>query len=230
MKLKALLAKLFATHTAIAGAVTLPKEQMIGDEKFQTAIIDAKRLPDVHEEILAALAEDETSIGAAALETAIKAGTHLRKEDHETAITAAKKTATEELQASFKTAAEAKDFAAGKRTELAKLITAEAAALITDERLTKDTAEATIALITARAEALNGKGITLESLPNAFKTVASVVEPVLYEACMEPVITVWASKGKVDAKASVTPPKVDVQGKPVDVEGQKTELPMSALV
>lgn len=227
MKLKALLQKLFASHAAIAAALNLPSEQMVGDQKFQTAVIDAKRLPDAHAEILAALAEDEQTIANNALAEAVKAGTHIPKDAHETAVTAAKQSAQADAEKTFKAQAEAKQFADGKRAELAKLITAEAAALVPDSQLAADTHATTFAKLTARAEELKSKGITIESLPSVFTIVASQSDDALYAAYIKPVLEAHASK-KVTTTAST-----DKKVQPTttqQADGDKKDLSLEHLV
>lgn len=210
MKIQDILKRHFATLASIAAGLNLPKEQMVGDEKFQTAIIDAKRLPDAEAEVMAALTADFTAHAESTLSEAVKAGSYIPKDAHESAITAAKQTATTEAETKFTTMAEAKAFADGKRAELATLITAEAAALVPDADLSTETHTATFAKFTARAEKLKASGITVESLPSAFKIVASQTDDGAYEACIAAVVDAF-KPGKLVVTASKTE-KVPVQG------------------
>lgn len=220
--LKALAQKL----QKIAGSITIPAEQLAADKTTGWGMTELAGVP-AEVEALVTTAESEINklVDTAktdALAEAIKAGTVIRKEDHDTAVTAAKNTARTEVEKEFTAKAEQTKFAQDKRTELAALITAEAAALIPDDRLTKENAEATIKAIKDRVTALNEKGITKESLPSAFKTVASVADNDLYAACIQPVIDAKASGGKVDAKASADT-KVQPQGKAAGGEGAVTD-------
>lgn len=224
MKIQEILKRHFAVLAAIAAGLNLPKEQMVGDEKFQTAIIDAKRVPESEAEVLAALATDFAAHAESTLAEAVKDGTYIPKDAHESAITAAKQTATTEAETKFTTMAEAKAFAAGKRVELATLITAEAAALVSDADLSAETHAATFEKFTARAEKLKASGITVESLPSAFKIVASQKEDAAYEACIAAVVDAF-KPGKLTVTASKTE-KVAVQG---NGEPAKTDLPAFAI-
>lgn len=223
MKIQEILKRHFAALASIAAGLNLPKEQMVGDEKFQTAIIDAKRLPDAEAEVLAALTADLDAHSASTLAEAVKAGTYIPKDAHESAITAAKQTATAEAETKFTTMAQAKKFADGKRAELATLITAEAAALVSDEDLSADAHAATFAKFTARAEKLKASGITIESLPSAFKIVASQKDDGAYDACITAVVDAF-KPGKLTVTASKV--KVPVQG---NGDAAKTDLPAFAI-
>ena len=210
----------------IKASILLPAEQITADQKLGWGMTELNRAcEDI--DTLMGLAEKEVQATASkaaadALAEAIKDGKVIRKEDHETAITAAKDTTRTAVEKEFNAKAEQTKFAQDKRTELGALITAEAAALIPDELLTKEKADATIKAIKDRVTALNEKGITKESLPSAFKTVASVTDDTLYAACIQPVIDAKAAGGKVDAKASADG-KVQPQGKPAGSEGAVTD-------
>lgn len=221
------LAKAFAEKLRkIAASINIPAEQQAADKTTGWGMTELAGAPAELDSLIATAESELTKLTEAAkadaLAEAIKAGTVLRKEDHDTAVTAAKDTARTEVEKEFAAKAEQAKFAQDKRTELGALITAEAAALIPDDRLTKENADATIKTIKDRVTALNEKGITKESLPSAFKTVASVTDETLYAACIQPVIDAKTSGGKVDAKASAEG-KVQPQGKPAGSEGAVTD-------
>lgn len=210
----------------IKAKLLLPSEQVIADQNLSWAVTqfgsECERL-----DTLFALAQSDAKAAAdaavvLALAEAVKAGTYIPKDAHESAITAAKQTATTEAETKFKTIAEAKAFADGKRVELATLITAEAAALVSDADLSAETHTATFATFTARAEKLKASGITVESLPSAFKIVASQKEDAAYEACIAAVVDAF-KPGKLTVTASKE--KVAVQG---NGDAAKTELPAFA--
>ena len=214
------------TMRDIKAKLLLPSEQVIADQNLAWASGQLSRECE-NLDTLFALAQTDIKQAAddaatLALAEAVKTGTHILKDAHESAITAAKQTATTEAETKFTTMAEAKAFADGKRTELATLITAEAAALVPDADLSTETHTATFAKFTARAEKLKASGITVESLPSAFKIVASQTDDGAYEACIAAVVDAF-KPGKLVVTAAKTE-KVPVQG-----NGEaKTALPAFA--
>ena len=217
MAFKEIFQKFAGDLRAAKKAILIPSEQITADQQLAWGLHELGESCNELDTLLG-LAEKEiadaaSNAAATALAEAIKAGTHFEKSAHELAVNAAKQTARDEAMTEFKALAEAKEFVAKKRAEAAAIVTAEYAALIPDELLAADKADATLSTLQARAEALKEKGVTTDTLPAAFKIVASITDPALYEASIAPTLDIIAKNG---GKFSVTASKDKKQDK-VDV-------------
>lgn len=105
---------------------------------------------------------------AAAITEKVTAGELIRKEDHETLITAAEKKGKDEVRQEFQAAADRAQKIAENRNKLVTDHGVHVAAALTDEDLTADDSADRIARITARTKKLTDAGIPADGATEKF--------------------------------------------------------------